>query len=890
MSAIKNISLTVDEKAHGYAKIYSSLLKSEYQRKRSYACLVALYAFINSLEKTDNKVQKAMTLFRNPLINEEYEISDVYVNNWHLDVRVITAGDAFLIPKSHFNSNILPDFYVVIKVDNELKSAELVGFLESKKTEMKQDYDNYYYSVPIVNLINYAEFLEKVDKPKVCEFSEKDHEFLHSNYIAFMDGELDSESKDKILQHLFICEDCRREFCCFTGFEMVSCNMERYPNLLEDDTLGIIGAQAADNPIYEGKEEIVYFDNDENKNTELPENTPQQIINDKENAISDEISEIETKATETDNNIENSKDESNEDGDETVSDILDELFSSDDDILTYDSIEDKPVEISPQGSDIHSEIELISDNTEEIEPVENDVQPKTETKDEISEPNEIKEIEEIDNNLSDDSNIEELENDEDISSVPDENLTEDNTESDMLLIEDNQDENLISEVEDLPDLEEETNKDENIEEVISDYNEAGDPVYSYVEKVNENDLETIDTEVESIEEINNNEVDSETDYINDSDTNNDILQEELIEESEDESTGNPSDMTYYEQEQESEEPVYHEEDINLENDDILDTDSLEDEVKPVPQSVLYDNMAKGTADDIVYREEDDEENNSDSSEDSEYDEEEYEDDESSEDEESQDEEEYDDNSEDDGAEYDEEYEYDEEEDDDDDESEKGASKGFMAAVLAALVLIALIGGGAFFFLKNSFSGNASNETSSDNSISLNSDEIPAQESNTESIPSQGSIDVNALTEQDLLKIQPKKNTGDVNKIMADAFSNGAKNVSLRGVNWLCTPELFTDKAFKTYLQNLDNILKLNLKKNILNATDSPINDSVGAKLAVDNNGNLQKIIISDTSGSTQIDDIVLQSIKESFEGEKSPIIASEGLKSDMYYLKVVIKL
>ena len=61
-------------------------------------------------------------------------------------------------------------------------------------------------------------------------------------------------------------------------------------------------------------------------------------------------------------------------------------------------------------------------------------------------------------------------------------------------------------------------------------------------------------------------------------------------------------------------------------------------------------------------------------------------------------------------------------------------------------------------------------------------------------------------------------------------------------------------------------------------------------MAVDNNGNLLKTVISDSSGSEQIDNIVLQSINETFQGEKSPILTDSPLKSDKYYLKVIIKL
>ena len=151
MSAVNLINLPIDEKAYSYAKIYSAFINDEYQRKRAYASIVALYAFLNILEKTSLNIQKSMTLFRNPILNEQYEISDIYVNNWHLDVRVVTDADAVLVPKVHFESDIVPDFYIVVKVDSQLKNAELVGIADMS-SDINETFDYNYYKIPFTSI------------------------------------------------------------------------------------------------------------------------------------------------------------------------------------------------------------------------------------------------------------------------------------------------------------------------------------------------------------------------------------------------------------------------------------------------------------------------------------------------------------------------------------------------------------------------------------------------------------------------------------------------------------------------------------------------------------------------------------------------------------------
>ena len=129
----------------------------------------------------------------------------------------------------------------------------------------------------------------------------------------------------------------------------------------------------------------------------------------------------------------------------------------------------------------------------------------------------------------------------------------------------------------------------------------------------------------------------------------------------------------------------------------------------------------------------------------------------------------------------------------------------------------------------------------------------------------------------------------MNKVMSNVFAT-QNSVTLRGVNWQCAPALFTNKEFKTYLQGLDDVLKLNIKKNLLNTTEIPQNPSVTVKMAIDNEGQMIKNLISESSGSEQIDNIVLQSINQTLEVQKTQILTDGAQKADKYFLQVVVKL
>lgn len=882
MTARSLTELNIDEKAYSYARIYSSLLKDEYQRKRAYASLVALYALINSLEKTDLEIQKSMTLFRNPVLNEQYEISDVYVNNWHIDVRVVTEGDGFLVPKSHYDSDIVPDFYAVVKVDKSLKHAELVGFADTLQA-VKYAFDYNYYSISLDSLISYDEFISKVQNPKLVDFSPKEHDLFRESYLSIMDEETDAQTKNKVIKHLFECAQCRTEFCCFTGFEMVSCNMSAYENLFEDMTLNIIGAQDADNAKYAGKEETIYIGNDEeesdNKHQELSEESEQDT------------------SSETD------------DREATVSDILDELFNIEEDAIEPEIPEEKPLDVQPAAEDDASEgLVIIEDDGEEkydnSEDSDSTLEIMQDSDDNKYQNNELEvigagTIDEIESSSDD---VELIDTDKDDEAENDLEIhSEDNDELEIL--------------EDAEAIVENTSveAENTVQKVIVDYDEFGEPVYSYITNVNQDeespdiqydssDDDILNEEFETYPQVNDDEASDlininngsarPIEYVQQDDSQDDISEVSETEETE---------LVFNDKEEDSSEPEpYPEEESEESFEEYKDEDESD---------IQYnEDSNENLMDDIL-------DNDDDSA-----DEEEYEQYEEYSDEEQADDENIEDFQETANAEYEGEAETEEYEYEENDEPVSGKKSSPILAVLI-LLIFAACGAGAFLFLKNkeqtqtivdssqntveapSVSQSESDlfETADGEGIDIPSGSTEGQNDDSSMLPpppvnaeaqngsSTGTINIPPLTEKDLLKNQ-NTSTSDVNKAIVNAFSKGGNSVTLRGVNWLCSPQLFTDSTFKSYMQKLDNILKLNLRKNILDITEPLQNDSVTVKMAIDNNGNLNKVAISESSGSEQADKIVLQSINETFEGEKSQILNDSALKSDMYYLKVVIKL
>ena len=61
-------------------------------------------------------------------ILEEFDISDIMLNNIHIDVRVVFDENYIFVPKSHFEYDILPDVYFVLLLAEDHSHASFLGF------------------------------------------------------------------------------------------------------------------------------------------------------------------------------------------------------------------------------------------------------------------------------------------------------------------------------------------------------------------------------------------------------------------------------------------------------------------------------------------------------------------------------------------------------------------------------------------------------------------------------------------------------------------------------------------------------------------------------------------------------------------------------------------
>ena len=114
-------------------------------RNRAYINSLGAEILKNYLASNGVDVENLHNLHSVSRILEKNDIADLMLPNIHIDVRVVFDEEQIFVPKSHFEKGILPNVYAVIKIDDDYKSAEFLGYFLPEVIEKKNENKDYYF-------------------------------------------------------------------------------------------------------------------------------------------------------------------------------------------------------------------------------------------------------------------------------------------------------------------------------------------------------------------------------------------------------------------------------------------------------------------------------------------------------------------------------------------------------------------------------------------------------------------------------------------------------------------------------------------------------------------------------------------------------------------------
>lgn len=931
----KNIE--IDKNLREMAKNTAARIENAQERKRAYALATGALALAKALQSDGFGVSFKHSLFKVPSFAGNFELADLYIGNVRIDVRVTFDNENFYIPKTHKKYDAAPDLYVVVKMEKNLSKMSIEGFVFPKETEKCESVEEYLVC-PLKKLNSMKGFKKAVESVETedHECAAGDHQKTAELAVSFIDGEISESEKIFFIKHVVNCPLCRERLCEFSEFDSIIEQVKKYPELLDDSTLNVLtgnvssqqeeqnepeiletgisnsvlelvkdaaaletgleaaetvaqaaGAGAAGLVIETAEETAETLENisDEEDNLSLlsiseedDQNIEDEPENEEDSAEIDDLSELEESGEELNlTEPEEIPDFSETPGEpeqeeETVEEnetpeLLNTEDSEEEDTLTLE--EDEPMELLEEAAEemtLESDEESVPEAAEEETPAESAPVEEIEETDETEhedifaaaeeEPLELETHDELE--LSDLETLDEHEEmvleevheeqpeeiepepafEENEEAAPEEPVAEISEHEELTELESDDEPLGLLEHEEIPDFSqdlEETAEPEAQEPVISEETEAIELTEEAPEEIlPESGEETIEETIQEPEEPKSEfaELLEEEPVENNEEQISEYAGIELIDED-----STPSDEPVEETQPENE---VNEEIQGLLDDELMQLLSSDDDSDENTESEAADDNNLDLIAESGDSESENQEENGEEVIDSLYEEapEAPAEGESAQEEFMQ--------------------------------PEPGKNGGLAKKLIAAAVVLFLITTGSITALYLNQNKQAANQDA------LPDADMPMQD---------GSLPDAAANLPQNKDDSASPMSQDLNKSITNVFSDQPAALTITKISWEVSQSLANDDSFRNYLQVAGKNLQMNLQNDLSYTTEINYNPKVKVSFEISKDNTIKRIQVTESSGSEQIDNVVLQSIKETLKYVNAPNI--KDYKGN-YNLSVVV--
>lgn len=227
------------------AKLSSLDFTDEAVRKRAFINVLGARLAMKSLFAKKIQANNIYSLYTIHSILEELDIADIYFEGIKIDVRLVFDRNEIFIPKSHFDYNLLPDLYLVLELKENFSGAELLGYFEPQTIDKSLANQNYYF-FEHENLNDVKELknvLTKLKKEVKDEISVQDMEKAQELILSLVDNEISQSDKLSLFKQLSESFSLREKMVELENFELVSRETLKHEDLFKDGILNIVGSQ-----------------------------------------------------------------------------------------------------------------------------------------------------------------------------------------------------------------------------------------------------------------------------------------------------------------------------------------------------------------------------------------------------------------------------------------------------------------------------------------------------------------------------------------------------------------------------------------------------------------------------------------------------------------------
>jgi len=185
-------------------------------QKRAFVSIIAAQVLSEYLKEQEIEITYENNDYLNLLLFKNFNTIHITTgNNVKIAVRTYVDNDCerIFIPRSYFNSDIQADIYVAIRIEPEINTAELAGFMQAKDINNRKGNSDY---IPLeINELKPVDELKQVvstlNRSK-NEHSSTEQQKVRELYFKYLENRISSKDKEFFSQHIALCAECSKEF------------------------------------------------------------------------------------------------------------------------------------------------------------------------------------------------------------------------------------------------------------------------------------------------------------------------------------------------------------------------------------------------------------------------------------------------------------------------------------------------------------------------------------------------------------------------------------------------------------------------------------------------------------------------------------------------------
>lgn len=229
----QDILIYVDENDKLNAAALSNVFTNNSVKYRAYINALGAELVMKYLKSENIDVENICNIHSIKKVLEDMDISDIMLKTCHIDVRVVFDENIIFVPKSHFEYGVVPDVYVVMQLSKGLSNMVFLGFFEPDVIDKNKCNSDYYFvdKDQLQSAFDFVKYLNENNHDYSQELPEEILEDSERIILSMLDNDISEDTKKALIRNLTKSSALRDKFMEYEIFEVLSSKAVSGPDI-----------------------------------------------------------------------------------------------------------------------------------------------------------------------------------------------------------------------------------------------------------------------------------------------------------------------------------------------------------------------------------------------------------------------------------------------------------------------------------------------------------------------------------------------------------------------------------------------------------------------------------------------------------------------------------